>query len=317
MKKWTSCILGALAGLSFFSVAHAGPYGPSNPATVDKIPPGFTFCADDGKVCKVPNGVTVYVAWGPKGGNKFATAQGTGDFTCLPNGWVKPWQKGQPPDLGVEDPAPKVAKACYIMAQGAAAQPTQPAQPAQPAQPTQPAKPVQTPPPPPPSVVMDTTGLTQCGVDGKVCNASGAWKGVYGVAGTAKYARISGTGPFTCLPKGFVKVPSATQPADTGVDDPASGVAKACYIDQVIAPAKTAAAPTSTSKPVGCQAVSASAPANCTFRNSSGRDFSSSCPSESNCSCHCAANMAVGLKTICNYNGKTIREPVCMPGQTP
>ena len=67
-----------------------------------------------------------------------------------------------------------------------------------------------------------------CAADGKICNAVGDWTGVYGVTG--KYVAISGNGPFTCLPKGFVKFPSATSPKDTGVDDPASGVVKSCYI---------------------------------------------------------------------------------------
>lgn len=316
MKTWSKFIFGALTGLGIASAAQAGPYGPSNPASVDKIPDGFTFCADDGKICRVPKGATnVFVAWGPKGGNKFATAQGTGDFTCLPNGWVKPWQKDQPPDLGIEDPAPKVPKACYIMAQGGATpQPTPPAQPTPTPtpNPTPPAKPVQS---PPPTGTMNTTGLTQCGVDGKVCNASGAWKGVYGVAGTSKYAQISGSGPFTCLPKGFVKVPSAAHPADTGVDDPAPGVAKACYIDQVIAQA----APTPAPVPVhatpasGCKDVSATAPANCLYRTQSNRDYSASCSAEADCSCRCAANMSKN----CMFNSRTINKPVCMPGQTP
>ena len=121
MRKSSKNVFGALMGLSIAATAYAGPYGPApnNKPVLDKIPDGFVFCADDGKICRVPKGAaTVSVVWGSKGGKKYATAQGKGDFTCLPNGWVKPWQSGQPPDLGVEDPEPKVAKSCYIMAQG-------------------------------------------------------------------------------------------------------------------------------------------------------------------------------------------------------
>ena len=73
-----------------------------------------------------------------------------------------------------------------------------------------------------------TAGMRKCADDGKICEVSGSWTGKYG-AGT-KFADIKGTGRFTCLPKGWVKPWQKELPADTGVDDPASGQAKACYV---------------------------------------------------------------------------------------
>lgn len=115
MINWRICILGALTTAGLVSVAHS--YGPGNPAILDKVPPGLGFaaCGTDGKVCKAPAGATaVYVVYGT--GSKFATAQGTGDFTCLPKGSVKTPSASTPQDLGVADPVPGVLKTCYMMA---------------------------------------------------------------------------------------------------------------------------------------------------------------------------------------------------------
>lgn len=105
-----------MTSLGLVTAAHS--YGPGNPSSVTAVPSGFTACGTDGKVCKAPAGVTtVYVLYGA--GTKFATAQGSGDFTCLPKGWVKTPSASTPIDLGVDDPVPGVAKTCYIQTPGA------------------------------------------------------------------------------------------------------------------------------------------------------------------------------------------------------
>lgn len=116
MSNWKKVALGVLTGLGVFAVAHA--YGPGNPAQLNAVPPGFTECAVDGGVCKVPAGATAYVVYGTNG--KFATAQGTGDFTCLPKGWVATPSASKPQDLGIPDPVPNVQKKCYVQAQAPA-----------------------------------------------------------------------------------------------------------------------------------------------------------------------------------------------------
>lgn len=111
---------GVLAGLTSLAVAtltHAA-YVPGSPAFLNAVPAGFIACGTDGKVCKAPAGVsTVYVLYGA--GTKFATAQGSGDFTCLPKGWVKNPSASTPIDLGIDDPVPGAAKTCYIQTPGA------------------------------------------------------------------------------------------------------------------------------------------------------------------------------------------------------
>lgn len=121
MDNWKKVVLGTLTGLGVSLAAHA--YGPGNPASLPSVPPGFKECGVDGAVCKVPAGGTTYVVYGTNG--KFATAQGTGDFTCLPGGWVKAPTPAKPQDLGIPDPVPNVQKKCYV--QVAAAAPAAPA----------------------------------------------------------------------------------------------------------------------------------------------------------------------------------------------
>ncbi|MCX7148482.1 MAG: hypothetical protein NTY05_03570 [Rhodocyclales bacterium] len=116
MDNWKKVVLSALTGLGVTFVAHA--YGPGNPAQLNAVPPGFTECAVDGGVCKVPAGATAYVVYGTNG--KFATAQGTGDFTCLPKGWVATPSASKPQDLGIPDPVPNVQKKCYLQAKAPA-----------------------------------------------------------------------------------------------------------------------------------------------------------------------------------------------------
>lgn len=287
-------------------------YGPGTPATLATLPADFKLCAEGGKVCKVANATTVtYVLYGK--GTKFNTAQGKGDFTCLPKGWVKTPSAATPQDVGVDDPIPGGAKDCYVQVAGAATSPTTTTTPVAPPPPTQ--KPAAT--------VAAAAGLqipagaVLCAADGKVCNASGDWSGVYGVTG--KYVAISGTGPFTCLPKGFVKFPSATTPKDTGVDDPASGVVKSCY---VVGKVTQAATTTATPAPVALNPASSPTcqtawdangikpNANCIYKNTNGREFGNQCVSEAACSCQCAANSS---KT-CMYKGNLLREPACKPG---
>lgn len=83
-------------------------------------------------------------------------------------------------------------------------------------------------------------GLKACATDGKSCAATGNWTGVYGA--NDKYAKIAGSGKFTCLPK------------DLKVDDPAPKVAKTCYITASAiaaapAPAPKATTPVATAQP--------------------------------------------------------------------
>ena len=110
MTIWNKTILGALTGLGVMSIAQA--YGPGNPASYTSVPPGFKECAVDGGACKVPAGSTAYVVYGTNG--KFATAQGVGDFTCLPKGWVPTPTAAKPQDLGIPDPVPNVQKKCFL-----------------------------------------------------------------------------------------------------------------------------------------------------------------------------------------------------------
>lgn len=293
-------------------------YGPGNPPTLTTLPADFKLCAEGGKVCKVANATaTTYVLYGK--GNKFNTAQGKGDFTCLPKGWVKTPSAATPQDVGVDDPIPGGAKDCYVqVAKGTPTQPTTtpPATttppPAPPVPPQKPA--VQAAPPAGASGLAIPSGAVLCAADGKICNATGDWTGVYGVTG--KFVAISGNGPFTCLPKGFVKFPSATTPKDTGADDPASGVVKSCYVVGKIAAAAatTTAAPVNAASSPTCKtawdASGIKSNANCLYRNASGREFGNECVSEAACSCQCAANMG----KPCTYKGNLLREPVCKPG---
>ncbi|MCX7155668.1 MAG: hypothetical protein NTW45_04400 [Rhodocyclales bacterium] len=314
MKTWSKCIIGALASLGIMSAAQAGPYVPGNPTTLNLLPSDFKLCAEGGKICKVANATAMtYVLYGK--GTRFNTAQGTGNFTCLPKGWVKTPSAATPQDLGVDDPIPGGAKDCYV--QVAAGTPQTQTPPA-------PTPPPQTPPPQTTSAqpvapagnagVPIPSGAVLCAADGKVCNAVGNWTGVYGATG--KFVAISGSGPFTCLPKGFVKYPSATTPKDTGVDDPASGVVKSCHIVGTIAPAAatTTTAPVKPASSPTCEtawdAKGIKPNANCIYKNASGKEFGNVCVSEAACSCQCAANKS---KT-CLYQGKLLREPACRPG---
>jgi hypothetical protein len=300
MKPWNKHIIGLLTGLGMMSAAHAGTYGPGSPATLTSVPAGFTLCGADYKVCKVPAGATAYVVYGK--GNKWATAQGTGDFSCLPKGFVKFPSGSQPQDLGVDDPLPKTAKECHVKIAGGTAPPV-------------PQPPV-TPPAASTSGTSIPSGAVACATDGKKCDVSGAWTGVYGAGN--KYAPIAGNGPFTCLPKGYVKTPSATTPPDTGIDDPAPGVQKTCHVvGKISAPTQTTQSsppPSASSASPNCESAwdanGIKPNANCIYRTKSGKDYGSACPTESKCSCQCAANMA----TLCNFKGQRIREPVCKPG---
>lgn len=116
MKIWKKVVFGALTGLGVTLAAHA--YGPGNPASLTAVPQGFAECAVDGGVCKVPPGATAYVVYGING--KYLTSQGTGDFTCLPKGWVPTPTPAKPQDLGIPDPVPNVQKKCYLQVAAAA-----------------------------------------------------------------------------------------------------------------------------------------------------------------------------------------------------
>ena len=73
-------------------------------------------------------------------------------------------------------------------------------------------------------------GAKACATDGKTCSATGNWTGVYGA--NNKFAKISGSGSFTCLPGTFK------------IDDPVPGVLKTCYIiAAAAAPVSTTARP--------------------------------------------------------------------------
>jgi hypothetical protein len=71
-------------------------------------------------------------------------------------------------------------------------------------------------------------GLKKCADDGGTCTVNGPWTGKYGTS--SKMVDIKGTGTFRCLPKGWAKPWDAVK-QDTGADDPASGQAKACYLN--------------------------------------------------------------------------------------
>ena len=118
MKMWSRCILAALASLGLVSAAHSGTYGADSAAPAGSPPPGYTLCVANGKVCRVtPASATAYVAYGGEGQFKFA--KGTGDFSCLPKGFVKFPSAKAPQDLGIDDPRPgKAEKSCYVKVDG-------------------------------------------------------------------------------------------------------------------------------------------------------------------------------------------------------
>lgn len=218
MKTWSRCIVGALAGLGIVAAAHAAPYVPGSPATLNTLPADFTLCAEGGKVCKVPAGVTAYVLYGM--GNKFNTAQGTGDFTCLPKGWVKAPSPATPQDVGVDDPIPGGAKNCYVKLAGGAAVQAPPASSLATYGPGN-----------PPTLNAVPAGFKLCAEGGKVCKVANPAAVTYVLYGKgSKFNTAQGKGDFTCLPKGWVKTPSAATPQDVGVGDPIPGGAKDCYV---------------------------------------------------------------------------------------
>ena len=94
-----------------------------------------------------------------------------------------------PKNLGVADPLPGIQKTCYINAEAKLG-----------------------------SGFVDVlpTNAASCAVDGKTCSRNGQWQGLYGANG--KFALISGSGSFVCLPSTF------------GIADPVPGVQKTCYI---------------------------------------------------------------------------------------
>lgn len=70
-------------------------------------------------------------------------------------------------------------------------------------------------------------GATECGNGaGNICTMTGNRTVYYGAG--AKWGVVTGTGSFTCLPKGWQK--DASKPKDLGIDDPAPGVVKKCFI---------------------------------------------------------------------------------------
>jgi hypothetical protein len=233
--------------------ASGGGYAPGSPATMTAVPPGFTACGTDGKVCRVAAGAAVYVVYGA--GSRYGTAQGTGDFTCLPRGFVKTPSATTPRDLGIDDPAPGIGKTCYVKVAGAtspvASTPSQPS-PAPVSKPT--ASTGGYGPGSPANLSAVPAGFTACGTDGKVCRvAAGATVYVVYGAGT-RYGTAQGTGDFTCLPKGFVRAPSASNPQDLGIADPAPGTGKTCYVKATGGAPTVASAPPVSKSPVNTSA---------------------------------------------------------------
>lgn len=236
------CAFTGLTLLGVVPTAHA--YGPGNPATYNAVPPGFTFCANDNAVCRVPAGATVYVVWGAD--TRYATAVGQGDFTCLPKGWGR---QGMPRDLGVNDPASGVAKKCYIKTEGGSAPAPTPAPTAAPAPASAPASA----PAPAQAATGIPAGAAACVTDGGTCRRSGAWTGVYGVNG--RFVNIAGSGDFVCLPDRL------------RVADPAPGVQKTCYVTGGSATtAAPAPAPTPATAPTQTASSSTGVPGCNAFR---------------------------------------------------
>lgn len=202
MKTLSKCVVGAVAGLGIASVVHAAPYGPGNPATMTLLPADFKLCAEGGKVCKVANSAsTTYVLYGK--GNKFATAQGNGDFTCLPKGWVKTPTAATPQDLGVDDPIPNGAKDCYVQVTGSA-----PATQAQ-------AQPVAAVPP----------GAQKCADDFGTCTPPANW-----ASSTNGKLYYGASGKFVEIPVGPATKPFVCHPNTFGIPDPLPNVKKTCYL---------------------------------------------------------------------------------------
>ncbi len=78
-----------------------------------------------------------------------------------------------------------------------------------------------------------------CAKDGQQCQGTGNWAGYYGANG--KFAPISGSGSFTCLPGTF------------GIPDPFPGAEKTCYVIDLVASAPQGTEPCATDSN-NCQA---------------------------------------------------------------
>jgi hypothetical protein len=188
--------------------AAAGPGGTGSP-TVTALPTqssplSYTICTE-GALCSATDNWTGY--YGAPGSNgapgSYAPIAGNGTFTCsLAN-------------LNIPDPAPRVAKSCYVLTQTAQVVPTGSNT----------------------LVPLPATGYKACATDGEVCRVTGAWNGYYGYGAGAQYAPITGSGEFICLPSTF------------NIRDPAQGYVKTCYVNNA---AVTPAPPrTETSLPLG------------------------------------------------------------------
>ncbi len=206
MKSWNKCIIGALTGLGLASAAHA--YGPvPGQAPLTAVPGDFKLCAADGKICKPAAGATqVYVVYGE--GSKFGTAQGTGDFTCLPKGFVKFPSASSPADLGIDDPSPKVAKSCYIKTVGGSAPASTPAASSTPAATAQ--KPTTS------STTTTTTTVATAPLLAAGCNA---YKGEFFNAAAKQYSSMA------LLNANYYKIAALTE---SNVNAAATACAKQC-----------------------------------------------------------------------------------------
>lgn len=111
----------------------------------------------------------------------------------------------------------------------------------------------------PKSATAVPSGYTKCADDGKVCTpAAGVTVLVYWGA-NGKFTTATGTGAFTCLAAGWQK--DKSKPADLGVADPASGVAKSCYIPTSAMAAAATTSTATTAKPATTATQAASTPA--------------------------------------------------------
>jgi hypothetical protein len=124
-------------------------------------------------------------------------------------------------------PAPAVAKP-------AAPAPAPAPVAAKPAAPAPAPAPVAAKPADPNIVTAVPQGARNCATDSKKCLVAGTWTGVYGANG--KFAKISGSGDFVCLPSTFK------------IADPVPGVLKTCWVIGA-APAPAAKAPAAPAQP--------------------------------------------------------------------
>lgn len=152
------------------------------PVKAKAVPEGYVSCAADFETCNAPPNRSVSIYYGA--GTSYVVLADRGSFVCSPDAFK------------IADPAPNVAKTCWVKVAGWSPVGAKSAKPVA-------------------SAVAPTSPVT-CGEGASCAPGTGPWTGVYGVAGS--YVPIVGTGTFTCALGSF------------NIADPAFGVNKSCRV---------------------------------------------------------------------------------------